>query len=409
MNALNTKSKPIRVPSFLRPLSVLLVLLRFWVLPHQAAEPGLRLVGSYDTSGSAQSVTVSGNRAYVADFSAGMEIIDVSDPSNPVLLGQYDSPGYAWGVAIAGNFAYLADEATGLIVLDVSDPSGPERIGGYNTSGSAFSVSLVGSLAYVADGEAGLIILDVSTPATPHRVGSLRLPGEVRQVVVSGNYAYLADRTLDGTDWSIGALHVIDVSDPTAPTLAASFATRGQTWTLDRAGDFVYLGADELEVIDVRNPAQPLRASTATPGGGVAYSDGYVYVANFQTGLTLIDVHDPRQPRPVANLRTSGYPRQVTVAGKYAYIAADFAGLLVVEVSGLQPPTVPALSIARSGQTVVLKWPASAAGAVLQRAERLQPDPVWSSVGASPALDGDQQTVKVEIGPEPAFFRLYQP
>jgi hypothetical protein len=53
----------------------------------------------------------------VADYDAGLQIIDVSNPASPVRLGGYDSSGFAWGVAVAGCRIYLADYEKGLKVL----------------------------------------------------------------------------------------------------------------------------------------------------------------------------------------------------------------------------------------------------------------------------------------------------
>jgi hypothetical protein len=43
--------------------------------------------GRVDTSGFASAVTVSGLFAYVADGTAGMEMIDVSEPTSPAVVG----------------------------------------------------------------------------------------------------------------------------------------------------------------------------------------------------------------------------------------------------------------------------------------------------------------------------------
>lgn len=65
-------------------------------------------VGGYDTSGRALRVAVSGNYAYVADWDAGLQVIDVSNPANPQRVGGYDTSGGAYGVAVLGNYAYMA-------------------------------------------------------------------------------------------------------------------------------------------------------------------------------------------------------------------------------------------------------------------------------------------------------------
>ena len=45
---------------------------------------------------------------------AGLQVIDVSNPANPLRVGGYDTSGYAWGVAVVGNYAYVADGDAGL-------------------------------------------------------------------------------------------------------------------------------------------------------------------------------------------------------------------------------------------------------------------------------------------------------
>ena len=39
----------------------------------------------------------------------GLQVIDVSNPTNCVRVGGYDTGGTAYGVAVAGNYAYVAD------------------------------------------------------------------------------------------------------------------------------------------------------------------------------------------------------------------------------------------------------------------------------------------------------------
>ncbi len=57
-----------------------------------------RLTGAFNTAGDAYDVTVAGNRAYVADSVAGLQVIDISDRAAPVLAGTYATAGDARGV-----------------------------------------------------------------------------------------------------------------------------------------------------------------------------------------------------------------------------------------------------------------------------------------------------------------------
>jgi len=46
-----------------------------------------------------------------------LQVIDVSDPANPQRVGSYDTSGSAYGVAVSGNYAYVADGEWGLMIL----------------------------------------------------------------------------------------------------------------------------------------------------------------------------------------------------------------------------------------------------------------------------------------------------
>ncbi|MEO0240974.1 MAG: T9SS type A sorting domain-containing protein, partial [candidate division WOR-3 bacterium] len=61
---------------------------------------------------------VSGNYAYVADFGAGLRIIDVSNPSLPSEAGYYLLPEYAYGVYVSGNYAYVTGVDAGLQIYE---------------------------------------------------------------------------------------------------------------------------------------------------------------------------------------------------------------------------------------------------------------------------------------------------
>jgi hypothetical protein len=151
----------------------------------------VRLVGSCDTPGSALRVVVAGNYAYVADYTAGLRIISVSDPTHPTEVGYCNTPGDASGVAVAGNYAYVADFAAGLRVISVSDPTHPTEVGYCNTS-NACGVVVAGNHAYVADYTAGLRVISVSDPAHPVEVGYYGTADLACGVAVVGDYAYVA-------------------------------------------------------------------------------------------------------------------------------------------------------------------------------------------------------------------------
>jgi hypothetical protein len=154
------------------------------------------LAGSYDTPGYSVGVYVSGDCAYVADQTSGLQVINITDPAHPSLAGSYDTPGVAFGVYVSGDCAYVADDTSGLQVINITDPTHPSLAGSYNTPGFAYSVYVSGDCAYVADYGSGLQVIDIANPAHPSLAGSCSPPDYAEYVYVSGDYAYVADDNL---------------------------------------------------------------------------------------------------------------------------------------------------------------------------------------------------------------------
>ena len=78
-----------------------------------SSEGLLTLVANYPT-GSANYVTVSGDRAYVL---GGIDILDITDPGQPTLTGQLPSYGIPYRARVHEGYLYLADGYAGLTVI----------------------------------------------------------------------------------------------------------------------------------------------------------------------------------------------------------------------------------------------------------------------------------------------------
>ncbi|NGX43776.1 MAG: hypothetical protein K940chlam7_02080, partial [Chlamydiae bacterium] len=291
-----------------------------------------QLLGSSSAGG--HGVAVSGDYAYVADASSGLQIIDVSNITNPIIAGSYDT-GYASGVAVSGSYAYVVGSG-GLQIIDVSNVINPTVAGSYDT-GSASDVTVSGNYAYVPAGGSGLQIINVSNVANPTLAGSYG--GNAHGVAVSGNYAYVAAAGL--------GLQIVDVSNMANPTLAGAYVLN---WAKDVVilGNYVYVAnlVDGLEIIDVTNIANPIPVSSYNLSDwseGITVSGNYAYMANQYSGLQIIDVSSVTNPTLTGFYDTPGYASDVAVSGNYAYVADGTSGLQIIDVS-LPCPSTPTSS-----------------------------------------------------------------
>jgi hypothetical protein len=67
-------------------------------------------------------VVIKDNLAYLCEKGAGIRIVNVSDPKNPIPLAIYNTYGGAWDVAVKDNNIYVADYPYGLLVLRYTPP-----------------------------------------------------------------------------------------------------------------------------------------------------------------------------------------------------------------------------------------------------------------------------------------------
>lgn len=151
--------------------------------------------------------------AFVANESAGLRVVDISDPTYPIALPAegFATAGYASAEAVelSGDYALVADSGAGatggFLVFDASSArnwSG-SVLPIWSSSGPAFDIAVSGSHAYVARGGAGLDIWDISNPRSPVRSGVIGGFAPTKIVVYKG-----ALYALDGA----GGVHAVDLT-----------------------------------------------------------------------------------------------------------------------------------------------------------------------------------------------------
>jgi hypothetical protein len=150
-----------------------------------------------------QALDVSGNFLYLIDYkpfpdedTKGLYSFDISDPANPVFLGRYatlQSSGY--DVRVQGNYAYVGDNLGGLEIIDVTDPTNMTTLGYCYLPDVAWSVDVEGNYAYIANYILGGVeAVDVSFPASPFIAAYYKRSGCFGLgVTVEGSHTFLGD------------------------------------------------------------------------------------------------------------------------------------------------------------------------------------------------------------------------
>ncbi len=301
------------------------------------------LVGQTDPEvGPGQKVEVAGNLAYVASLMNGLQIVDLSEPAHPSRAGAYDTPGYAYGLAVAGHYALVADGEMGLRILDVSVPNNVQEAGALPLPGYASGLDVRGEYAYVASGQSGLYVVSLTRPELPAEIGAWDSPDEAFGVTVSGTLAFVAD------GWS--GLRVVDVSNPSALYEIGYWSQpyhQAKRVVVDGPYAYVVHGFSRpVYVVDISDPTRPVSVTGDVMGCPVGASDielagDYAYLVGGWAYLEVYDVSNPRAPVQrayyvVVDGQAEGLG--IAVAGRYAYVAACEAGVHIVDVSDPDRP-----------------------------------------------------------------------
>jgi hypothetical protein len=271
---------------------------------------------------------------------ASLEVVDVENPAAPVVVGTVALPAAVDDIAFAGDTALLAIRDAGLVTLDVSDPRTPQVVATSRATNQALDVALSGTLAHVADGAFGLKVMDVSDPLVPQLVGQVDTPGSAVAVTLSGSIAWVAD--------SAAGARAIDVQDPAQPALLGGYDTQGSAVEIAVAGGRAYVadGAAGLVVLDVTQPSAPaFLGKLAFPcvnafATSLFVSGSLVYATDTYYGLRIVDVSNPASPVLLSTTDTYSYANDVVVRGQIAYVVDFSKRVYAIDVGNPVAPIV---------------------------------------------------------------------
>ena len=265
-----------------------------------------------------------GDSTYVVVSSQedGIEIIDISDPANPTSVGSLSDDIHKGGCdsnevcldAANGNAVTTIDGTQyaiiaapkdhGIEIIDISDPTNPtsvgrlgddgtrllagaKEIGIYTISGSTYAVVTSGN-------EDGIQIIDISDPTNPTPVGNLADNdgglGDTRELAGAKG---IAIETINGVEYAIvtgntdDGIEIIDISDPTNPTSVGSLSD-----------DNNKNGCDLNEVC--LDHVKGVRTTTINDKT-YAFASG-----QYDDGVEIIDISDPANPTSVGRVVDTG-------------------------------------------------------------------------------------------------------
>ncbi len=277
-----------------------------------------------------------GKEYAIIGLNNGTVFVDISDPLNPVLLGKlpsHDKNSIWRDIKVYGNYAYIVADASGSHGLQVFDLRLLRKSKGFTTftetthydefneshnliineeSGFAYAVGIRSGVSC----SGGLHMINIQDPVNPTFAGCYSADGythDAQCVIYHGPDEACTGREIcfnANTD-SIGVLDVTDKGSPQkiADKTYSNVAYTHQLWLTD---DHQYMVVnDELDeygapagkalpktyIWDISDLDEPFLIDTYTGkvqsiDHNLYIRDGYIYQANYQSGLRVLDASD---------------------------------------------------------------------------------------------------------------------
>jgi len=334
---------------------------------HAHHDEVVEVEGAVSGAGNWGYTTPDGRRFALTGTSAGLSIVEVTDPRRPLNVGLVPGAASQWReVKTYGSYAYVTTEArTGMDIVDLRVPEHPHRVHTWNETFSSAHTLWI-------DADRGLLFANgTAPPASPEAGGAgqngmrvLRLepdPASPREVgAFQGFYvhdSYSRGDLLFASAIYEGFLSVLDVGDPGRIREVTRFSTGGRfthnSW-LTSDGRYLF-STDERpgrplegwDLLDVRSPRK-VAEYIARPGTiphNVMVDGDRLLVAHYTEGVHLLDVSDPERPRLMGYFDTYTGPSTGFNGtwGAYIFPASDLivasdinGGLFVLQYVG--PP-----------------------------------------------------------------------
>ncbi len=292
-------------------------------------------VGFYDVASECNNLYLEDGLLILATQFNGLIFADVSDPTNPQTINMIDMRGAAEDVFIGDGKAYVVANGFGLQVFGVEDYENHDIVGKINTRYNATDVIVTGDVAYIALDDYGICSVDVSDPVNPS-VLELEHYTRCTDLIEKDGIIYIT---------TIGSVRLIDGVDPHDLHAFSICYTPGHALDMDFSGNYIFVadGEEGLQVVDVGDIEEPaIIGSCDTPDSArcIEVSNGYAYIADHSSGLQIVDVGDPENPLLIGSCDTPGTAQSLAVWANAAYVADGNGGLQIIDVSDPENPAL---------------------------------------------------------------------
>ncbi|HMB70494.1 MAG TPA: choice-of-anchor B family protein, partial [bacterium] len=232
----------------------------------------------------------------------GTAVINITAPWAPYETGYFPGPGSTWrDIKTYQHYAYVTNEDSGgLEILDLSDPENPVRLPAYTGFSTAHNLFIDQATArcYIAGsdlGSGGVRILSLANPTAPAEIGSWE--------DVYFHDVTVQDDVLYGSAINDATLRILNAANPASLVPLATIGGYPQAFThaaWPTSDGTHVMTTDETAGAACRmwNVATQLQTDLYLPNPttvphNVIIEDELAYISHYTLGVRIVDVTDP--------------------------------------------------------------------------------------------------------------------
>ena len=283
-----------------------------------AVSPSYSLVGSLNWRGTD---FLEAKQEYVYCVTPfGVEVWNFSSQLHPNIVSRLYLEDRATRLAVNDGFLAVAGNSGKLVIINIGSQQQLTIAGEVSFEGNLIDLATEGNRVLVLATES-LQIFEVSSSLIPAFAGLYYVP-EGKALTVENDRAYVA------TTFDFGSIHVLDITDTSAPNLIGKILGLTTIKDIEVRNDTLFASGtlSDLEIWDmtVANSARSI-ASINFPSSTVelSLSGNYVALGYEYHTLRIIDISHPESPVSRAIVNYTGARRCLSTSGSLAYVVDD--------------------------------------------------------------------------------------
>ncbi|MBN8581310.1 MAG: hypothetical protein J0L96_11620 [Anaerolineae bacterium] len=289
-------------------------------------------------------IYVEGQYAYVATVESGLRIVDISNPLYPIETGAHItsapinkvivSKGYAYLLLSACNYGgdFGSTCAGAIQIIDVSNLSNPIQISCHKTTGLPVSMALSGNYAYISNdfwSKSNIAVMDISDPTQVKEITSVDniFDGEI---TIINNYIYISNGNL---------LEIFDISNRESPTKATTLLSsdivedKNNIYDFAEVNNYTYIN-EGIKVLDVSNPVQPLLISSYNFDEDIkdfSFNKNYLFIIS-EDVIQVVDFANLSLPAKIGEYQSNTSPYDFEVSENRLYTTSGSNDFQIINI-----------------------------------------------------------------------------